>query len=286
MEEIRSKVRNIVLAITGFIVVLLSIRFVLVLLGVEASNDLIKIVFSVTYFFVQPFVNIDEILGSSSSFEVSTIVAIVCTLVMGLLFAELITAFLYDKLSDIVLNVVDALFKLMEFILICRILLKIFGISENTSPLIAQIYRTTDWTSGSLVSPKIFNGEIDLSAIVALIIIVVIDLFTETVVHNFQLRREKIKAAKAASKQSQPAQTTVNVQAPVAPPQPITQNPQHITINVPVPVQQNMPSSRQIINVVPPTSQKIVPKTVLNPQINSVNAKSSRKVGWFKRINS
>lgn len=258
MDQVRTKVRAIILAITGFILALLVIRFILIFVGADRSNFLVSLLLSVSGFFVNPVTTFAEV-TAPSGVDGNAIMAMVIYTVLGILISEIVTSFLYDHAWDVLVQIIDAIFKVLEFLLVTRIALKLFGIKIGTSVFVGQIYGLTDWSQGLIPSRPFLNGQVEISSLLVLIILVIIDFATESVMAALRKRILEWEKTRMESKPKPAAPAAVT-----PPPQPVVINhqpaPQNITINVPMPPapaapQQNV--EKQIINVHP------VPKSTL-----------------------
>ena len=254
MTEIRTCVRAIILAVTGILVVLVLVRLVLQLIGANASQPIVSLILNLSEFLVAPFREFNSFLNSASTDIGANITALMVVVVGGLLVSDVVTAFLHDNVTDIVMHFVDAIFKTLEAILMVRLVLKLFGIPAVAGLFVSNIYDTTSWANGVFPAIKVFNsGVLELSTLAIIIIIAVVDFSTESLVASMRKQR---KAETAAEKTPAPVVAPpANVTVHQAPAQPAAQPmQQHITINVPVPtaapVQPRV--DHQVINVQAP----------------------------------
>jgi len=244
MSELRVRVRAIILGLAGVLVALVVVRFFLILLGANASQPIVGLFLSLTSPLVMPFAEFNSLIVAPA-IELASIVALMAIIVLGILVSEIVTAFMYEDVADIFLNIIDAVFKVLESLLILRLVLRLLGVAAGTGWFVANIYGATNWASGIFPAIPVFSGALELSTLAVLIIVAVVDFTTEGVISSL---REKKSDKPAASKLSSSTTTTVTQVRPSAPP-PMQQ---HITINVPVPQQQQPRVERQIINVQPP----------------------------------
>lgn len=269
MEQARTKVRAIVLAITGGILALLVIRFILIFLAANQTQFLVKLVLDISGIFVSPFQSF-QIGGVTSGIDANTLLAMVVYVVLGILISEVITGFMQESVWGIFLEISDTVFKVIEFLLICRIVLKLFAIKPGTGIFVDTIYNTTIWSTGILPYREVLGGILEVSTIIVLVIVVFADLAAEALFTALRERwtemqekrearakvevKKEVEVKEARSEGSSPAPAPVVVQTP--PPAP-----QNITINVPMPppAPPATPAERQVINVhVPvPTPQAI-----------------------------
>jgi hypothetical protein len=256
MSELRVRVRAIILGFTGVLVALVVVRFFLVLLGANAGQPIVGLFLSLTSPLVMPFVEFNSLI-IAPAIEVASIVALMVMIVLGLLVSEIATAFMYDDVTDILLNITDAIFKILESLLILRLVLRLLGVAASTGWFVSNIYSATNWASGVFPAIPVFTGALELSTLAVLIIVAVVDFATEGMISSL---RDK-SVAKSASPKPVAAPSTTTTVTQVRPSAPPMQ--QHITINVPAPQQQQPRVERQIINVQPP---RAVPAANLAPR--------------------
>lgn len=264
--DIRTKIRAVILTSVGVIVALLFLRVALDLISASENNILVGLINSITDFFSSPFKNVIEIPEDTGidNLNVDALVAALVYVLGGIALSEIVTAFVYEKFEDIFQNFVDGLFKILEFLILLRIVFYFFDIGLNRSiapSFIKLVYDLTEWTQSTGLGITFLDEYLDWNAIIILIIIVVLDLLAERFLDSIFKRIEttytKIKpqakprpAAPVASVQApipQPQQIIVNVpmppvqQVPVQVPQPAPQQPQPLNVNItnPIPVQYN-----------------------------------------------
>lgn len=269
MEQARTRVRAIILALTGVIVTLLVIRFILIFVGADQTHFLVKLVLDVSYIFVYPFISFGYG-GLLSSVDANALIAILIYVILGILVSEIITAFLQEDPNQIVIEFIDAVFKVIEFLLISRIILKLFGIQAGVGIFVQQVYALSAWSTGILPSREFLSGELEISSIIVLIIVVLIDIATEGFLSAVTKRLGEMRTSKPKdSPEPEPAKQSVSVAPAAAPsPAPVVVTPppaapQNITINVPIPVVPQQPAAprveKQIINVQAPPAPSALP---------------------------
>lgn len=258
MEQARTRVRAIILALTGVIVTLLVIRFILIFVGADQTHFLVKLVLDVSYIFVYPFISFGYG-GLLSSVDANALIAILIYVVLGILVSEIITAFLQEDPNQIVIEFIDAVFKVIEFLLISRIILMLFGIQAGVGMFVQQVYALTAWSTGILPSRDFLSGQLEISSIIVLIIVVLIDIATEGFLSAVTKRLHEMRESKPKESKPEPAKATAVAAAPSPAPVVVTPPPaapQNITINVPIPVVPQQPAAptveKQIINVQAP----------------------------------
>lgn len=232
MKQIRDTVRNIILVGTGFILVFIVLRFFLDLFS-SNNNGIVKVIRDISNIFIEPFSNIVSS-GPASNFNGDALIAFVFWLVIGFIVAGIFTSFLYENIEDIVLNIIDALFKLVELLIFLRIIFDFFQINPN-GQFTKVIYQLTNWADVNIIQTDILDGRLNFNLIIVLVIIIIFDLLIESVIEGVVYEDVKRKVLRRKVIVQQPKQIVINQQMPqqYAPVQ--QQQPQQITINVPVP---------------------------------------------------
>lgn len=258
MQELRVNIRNIIFGLTGIVVIMLGIRFLLVLFAANPSHALSKLIFDGTQFLMPPFVGLERfpIIGGEL---IVIIIAMAVYLVLGLLVSGLVTAFLREKPLDIFVEVIDIIFKFFEFILVSRLILKLFAVRPGTASFVDTIYNNTEWTGGLLPQIDVFGGTLEFSTLFILVIVVIVDLATENAIAALvaQRKQEATKKAQNVGGGGVSSHTTVVRDQAPTPQVPFVPNqPQNITINVPsthLPPPVPRAARKQVINVHPPS---------------------------------
>jgi len=222
--KLRSKVRAIILSFTGFIVFLIILRFFFDLLLVNKNNFFIGFIYTVTDLLISPFkglilINLQIAGGSVVNFD--ALFSIVFYVVIGIAASEVITAFLYEKFQDVVVNFIDGIFKFIEFFILLRIILNLFRYTsaQAVPGIMASIINLTNWTSGILPDiPVPGLGFIDLSALCILVVIIIIDVFSEKILYYiFESveKKEKPSAASQINETTRESKTVIQSRPPI-----------------------------------------------------------------------
>lgn len=206
MDEIRSRVRAFIFGVTAVIVAILVFRIGLDLMGGDASVPFLKVLFDVSDFFINPFYGLIDLNvgGVTSSLNFNAMLALGIYIISAVILVEIITGFLYDNLEDIIQNIVDGLFKLVEFVLFLRIVFELFALTsrEVLPGFVNFVFGLTNWTQGFLFDIRVGDGSIDLGAIVILVLVILLDIASGRMVRSiFEYRRKS--ATKSASKKDE-----------------------------------------------------------------------------------
>ncbi len=246
MKELRTQFRAIVFGITGIIVAFLLFRVGVDLIGASTSNPLVGFIHTVSNFFISPFAGIIVLpIGTFSNLNVDALLSAGIYILAAIAFTEIVTAFMQDTLEEIIQNVVDAIFKFVEFLLILRIVFELFGVLDNASSpaFVRAVYGLTGWSQGVLFRIGFGNGFVDFSAIICLVIVAVLDLLCERFLASLFKQVTKLTETVRVKREfrSPPPPSATRVESTInhapymiPPQQPLHQN---ITINVPVPNQ-------------------------------------------------
>jgi hypothetical protein len=174
-------VRSIIYGIFGLIITVITIRLLLLFLGLNQFNPFVSFWLEFSNFFVFPWHGIapDIKLFGNSYIELTSIVAMFFYMIIGLLIEKSADSFGETTKRSMLVSIVDSMFKIVEFLLATRIFLKLFGVGSQ-SVFADFIYSITQWIItpfGRLVSDYQFGPiVVELSTILVLVIIVILDI--------------------------------------------------------------------------------------------------------------
>ncbi|BCX13919.1 MAG: hypothetical protein KatS3mg085_451 [Candidatus Dojkabacteria bacterium] len=231
--KVRSQIRSIVLAILGIIAFLLFLRISFELVEANRQNGVVRALFTVTDYLINPFEG-SVILDDDSDlkpFNFDALFALVTYVVLGFVFIDFVTGFLHERLKDVVKNIVDALFKLVEFLLILRIIFIFFEIGiprSAASGIVKFIYNITDWSD--VVDIKFVIENLAWSSIITLGIVAVFDILSEQLIDalfDYGNKGDTVITKKVVKTKTipQPTQQNITINVPVPPPQYTSGNP-------------------------------------------------------------
>ena len=233
MTDLRRRFRIIIFAVLGVVIAILVFRILFDISGASPSNVLVQFVDSISNPLISPFYGIVRTpITIIAGLNVDAIIAIVGYLVCSIIFTEIVTSFMEENPELIVENLIDGIFKLIEFLLLIRIVLEIFGIyaTVNSPGFVNAVYGTTNWSQGILPNFQFGSGFMDLSAVLCLIVVAILDAITDSILSAIFLRLEQ----KPVINKTQ----TKTTFSPVKPVQPYVQSnqpqqslPQNITVN-------------------------------------------------------
>lgn len=222
---IRTRTRAVLLSIIAIIAFLLFLRISFELVEANTENGFVDAIFQATDYLIEPTEGavVLEPGDDLDPFNFDALLAMILYVIGGLIIIEIITGIMHDEAEEIVQNVVDAFFKILEFIVTLKIIFVFFeiGVPKETAPwFVKLIYDLTSWTD-IVSAPEIVDANIDWAAIIVLIIIVVFDVLSEQFLTSLFHRGDRPKKTRTKTvvkkeKKSQPVQQniTVNVPAP------------------------------------------------------------------------
>lgn len=269
IDDIRTKVRNLVYGFFAILIIIVLIRIFFTLIDANASAPVTRFWFNViSKPLVAPFQDIyPQWLLNTIRIEYSALLAVVVLFLSSLIFAKLATFFLENKIYKVFVNLIDLLFKVIEFVLIFRFIFvlsaaKFVNFGSFIHSLSAPFYEPF-----KSILPTIPIGSgghaIELSIVIALVLFIIFDIVTESI---FKSLFEKDNA----TENYQTTQTYTNYSNPTnyQPSYPVDQ---FQPINQPTPIQPNITINVSNPNQVQPTQERRVVRTVTStnqPQQN------------------
>lgn len=183
IADFRSKTRLILFAITGIVITIFIFGIIVELIGVTGSDFfLVGWIRDAASFFSTPFKGIVTVPANfTASLNIDLIVAICGYLLCSVLITNIITSFIHNNFKDIFQHVVDGLFKILEVLMVLKILFELFAILNlPQSPTFVQlVYGLTQWSNIADLKIPFSNGFIDIFAMILLAVIVILDIVTE-----------------------------------------------------------------------------------------------------------
>ncbi len=181
MENLRETLRNLIYGAIGIISTFLVLRIILDIAQTTDNSFLTGFINGVSDIFIYSFKDIIRITNTALvNINTGAIIGLGVYTIGGYLIAKIITGFMYDNLYDITQNFVDGFFKVFEFIVGLRILFEVFAVlpALSTSMFVDTIFSWSEWTQSLLFRISFGDGYINLSAIVWLIILIILDVFS------------------------------------------------------------------------------------------------------------
>lgn len=185
MGAIRDLLRNIIFFVFGLIIFILALRFLFDIVGISDSLGWF-VSFSDT--FIDPFRNIVGRLDfGTRTLDLTVLFSIFSYLMLATLLEQLLLAFFYEDLRIIFIEIVVSVFKLIEYLVLYRIVIRL-GDMDGISSLKSDIYRWSDiFVSPLNFIPSLRVGafEIDFAAITILVLVVILDILIEIFLTQF-----------------------------------------------------------------------------------------------------
>lgn len=180
MERTRETIRNIIYTGVGLVISLLFLRLLFAVAGLN-NAFFVDLVNGASDIFLYPFRNI--VINTTAivpALDFNIVIAIGIYIGLAYLLSKIITGILGDSLYDITQELVDSFFKVMEFIVGLRILFEVFAIIPGLrdSAFVDGIFFWSEWTQSLLFRIPLGDGFINLSAIVWLGILIILDIFS------------------------------------------------------------------------------------------------------------
>lgn len=266
--ELRSKTRGIILTIGGILAFLVLVRVVFDFIKVGRGNFLVNFFYGITDILINPFVgSIGLSLGGGLALvNLDAIISIIFYVLIAIVASEVITAFLYEHVEDIIINLIDGVFKIIEFLVFLRIVFNFFNVSTNQiiPDVVRGIMALTNWTSGVVAPIPISGiGILDLSAIIVLFLVIILDIFSERFLYAiFKTvfnREKRSKERVTPNKTNVPIEQNITINLP-------PNLPQQQTKFVPIPVSVNTPSAQYVL---PQKVDEKKGKSVFSSKINN-----------------
>ena len=234
MHSIQSRIRTILYSIFAVIIGVILIRLMLKAVGANPANDFTRFWYEFSDIFVEPWAVIYTSIASGQYIlEIYSVVALLFFMIIAGILTYSATSIFEDSRKEVIIQIVDAFFKVAEFLLISRFIFKLTDAS-TTASFVRFIYDFSavvyEPFANILPASQIGNVTIEISTIVALIIIIILDLITEQLLVNILdalLPSGKPVANNSHYAQANPQQRNANsVQPPLQPAQ-------NININMP-----------------------------------------------------
>ncbi|MFQ5492785.1 MAG: hypothetical protein ACE5DX_01325 [Candidatus Dojkabacteria bacterium] len=252
LANLKAQIRAVVFGIFGILVAIVLIRIILRLVGANPDASFVSFWYNISDFLVNLFRDIYPVLQANLlkvRIELFSVFALMFYVIAAFLVQKSFTSVADDDSVQILKNIIDALFKITEFLLITRFIFKLTGAAIG-SGFVKFIYAVSaivhEPFQGILPTINVgdFNIIFESSTLIAIVVIIIFDLVTEGIIDNL---------TGAVPKKKKPPQPVFVNPVPAAQPQ----QPQNITINVPQQPQQPAPQvvDRRQIHVVNPPPQ-------------------------------
>jgi hypothetical protein len=192
LRKLRRLFYAIVYGIFGVILGIILIRIILRLIGASESASFVKFWYTFSDGFLSMFKGIYPDLNTNTGIlyiEVYAVIGMIFYLLLALIFSKALTSVLAVHPMNILKNIIDVLFKVLEATLILRFIFKMTGAS-TTSSFVDFIYKLSSFIyqpfAGILpaISVKELNLVFETSTLIAIIVIIIFDIITEGIINR------------------------------------------------------------------------------------------------------
>ncbi len=192
LGKITKYINDAVLAIFGVIDILLVLRFMLKLIAARTESSFVALVYNASESFAEVFEGtLGNIDAGSLSLEVDTLIAIFVYFAVGLGLFKFLQAAFEKKSQEQIRLALDTLFKVGEVTLGMRLFFKLVGAGE--SQFIKILYSLSDVFykpfEGLLPSAGADKYVFETATLIAIIILIVLDVATESLFKEAKKRR-------------------------------------------------------------------------------------------------
>jgi hypothetical protein len=251
LKRIKRTITIVVYGLVSIVVALIVVRLLLLVIGANKSSAVVAFVYGASDVFVGVFRGIyPNIVINEGQFviEIYSIIGLSFYLSLAFLISKSIKSVFETDPIQIITNLIDTGFKFAEFILITRFVFKLTGASV-ASQFVAVLYDI----SGIIYEPfkgilpgfsiPSLNAVFETSTIIAIVIIIIFDVASESIIAH--LRKEAEEANMRKADKAPAPNITINIpqQAPVH--QPPTQYIDSRTVHVVspnIPLQPHQPN--------------------------------------------
>lgn len=226
LESIKTKLKVGIYIALSVIVAIIVVRVLLKLLGANEASQFAVFWYDLSYYFVGIFDGIYPVVAPAASNMVlethSIVAAIVYTLLAGILSKSLTSISSTDNINR-VKDLLDLVFKVMEFFLGFRFLLKLTGASEATS-FVQFIYSASNIVYKpftDLLPSYSFGADgefiLEVSTLIAIVVVVIFDVVSDILIAT--LKKSNLSTPPPIRKaEALPKITEQKLAEPVAPP--------------------------------------------------------------------
>ncbi len=178
--DIFKKIKQIIYGILAIVISIITIRLLLKFVGANSYTPFVSFWMDFSDFFVLPWIGIAPNLTffGNSVIEISAIISILFYGVIGFLLNNSISSLNEESSRSVLVSFVDSLFKIVEFVLGTRIILKLFG--AISSLFVEFIYAFTDWIrepfTGLIKDFHFGMVTVEISTIIILVIVILMDI--------------------------------------------------------------------------------------------------------------
>lgn len=191
IESIKTKLKAGIYIILTIIVGVIVVRILLKLLGANEESQFAVFWYDLSQYFVGPFKNIYPSVEPSSSklvFETYSVVAVLVYALLTGIFAKSLTSIGSSSNIKKVKEILDLFFKISEFFLGFRFILKITGANETASfvQFINSASAIVYEPFAGLLPTRVFGADgqfvLEISTLIALVVIIIFDVLSDVLI--------------------------------------------------------------------------------------------------------
>lgn len=189
LQQIRKTVSLVVYGLISLVIGSIIVRIFLLVIGANVQSGFGRFIIDVTRTFVGPFEGIYPSINISNGkfeIEIFSVIALIVYVLIAYLIQKSINSVINTDFAEILSNILDSIFKILEFILITRFLLKLTGASE-VSQFVRIIFEASNvfyepfrlLMPGANFTIPSLNLVFETSTLIAIIIIIIFDSVSE-----------------------------------------------------------------------------------------------------------
>lgn len=200
-----NKAKSIIYSILAIIVAIIGIRILLELIGANPNTPFVEFWIDLSNIFIGPLIGMfpDIQLGSNSVILVSGCIAALFYVLFAIALDTSVTKLQTPSTSrQMLYMIINGIFKVIEFLLITRFVL-IFLDASTKSTFVQFIYEITDIIyapfAGIINDIQIMGITIELSTLLILVIVIIIDIAFDQLMVSTLEQPEKVRRIRRRS---------------------------------------------------------------------------------------
>lgn len=191
IESIKTKLKAGIYILLTIIVGIIVVRILLKLLGANEDSQFAVFWYDLSQYFVGPFKNVYPSVEPSSSklvFETYSVIAVLVYALLTGIFAKSLTSIGSSSNIRKVKEILDLFFKVSEFFLGFRFILKITGANESASfvQFINSASSIVYEPFAGLLPTRVFGADnqfvLEISTLIALVVMIIFDVLSDVLI--------------------------------------------------------------------------------------------------------
>jgi len=280
INNLRPKIRAFIFGIFILLFAIVLIRIFFTLIDANKSTPIVKFWFdTISYPFVVPLEGVyPNLFLGKMELESSAILSLIMILTFMLITHKIVMALIVKDSRELLFNIIDSLFKIIELLLILRFLFKITGAEDLGFINLVYFFSEFVYSPFKNILPHPEFGAhnqyiFETSTLIAIIVVTVFDIVSESILKSMFAKEKTNDINLEVVPEAQPLQSVQPVQQ--------TSQPQtNITINVPQNPPGQLQESKQYLDVFNfnPEEQN-PPKKLSDSSVDQVKDQNLRKDG-------